>query len=63
MLHFQIHHICKTSEVCNTSALMKQFIHLPRIIGKQPEGRETTLQILTPVLLLIKISDAINDEI
>lgn len=42
---------------------MKQFIHLPRITGKQPEGRETTLQIPTPFLLLIKISDAINDEI
>lgn len=63
LLHFETHHICKTSEVCNISALMKQFIHLPRITGKQPEGRETILQIPTPFLQLIKISDAINDEI
>lgn len=42
---------------------MKQFIHLPIITGKQPEGGKTTLQIPTLFLLLIKISDAINDEI
>lgn len=63
VLHFETHHICKTSEVCNTSALMKRFIHLPRITGKQPEGTETTLKIPTPFLLLIKIPDAIHDEI
>lgn len=63
MLHFETHHICKTSEVRNTPALMKQFIHLPRVSGKQPEGRETTLKIPTPFLLLVKVSDAINDEI
>lgn len=63
MVQFETHPICKTSEVCNTSALMKRFIHLSRISGKQSEGRETTLKNPTPFLLLIKVSDAINDEI
>lgn len=42
---------------------MKQFIRLPEITGKQPKVRETTWQISTPFQLLIKISDATNDEI
>lgn len=60
VFHCETHHICKNSDVHNTSALMKQFICLKQQANNLKSER--LLDKFQPHFKLpINISDAIND--